>query len=258
MSTPNNWQRFFDAHAPSYMRNGFTANTACEVDFLVEELALPAGAAILDIGCGTGRHSVELARRGYALTGIDLSPGMLAQAAVAAREAGVNVEWLQADATRFSLPARFAAAICLCEGAFGLLSQTDDPIAQPLAILSNVSRSLVPAGRMVLTALNGARMLRRYNNQDVAEGRFDPVGLVQSGHLAPVEGAVAIPTRERAFVPTELALLMRLAGLSVRHVWGGTAGNWGRRPMDLDEIEVMVVAEKTGAPLADAWPSTTG
>ncbi len=84
----------------------------------------------------------------------------------------------------------------------------------------------------------------------VAEGRFDPRSLVARSEHAPREGLPAIAVRERAFVPTELALLFRLAGMSVLDVWGGTAGNWGRRPIDLDEIEIMVVARKTGEPLA--------
>jgi hypothetical protein len=59
----------------------------------------------------------------------------------------------------------------------------------------------------------------------------------------------AVAVREKAFVPTELVLLFRLAGMSVINIWGGTAGNWGRRPVDLDEMEIMVVACKTGEPL---------
>jgi len=47
---------------------------------LIEEFALKPGAAILDVGCGTGRHSVELAKRGYKVTGIDLSAEMLKEA----------------------------------------------------------------------------------------------------------------------------------------------------------------------------------
>jgi hypothetical protein len=50
-------------------------------------------------------------------------------------------------------------------------------------------------------------------------------------------------------VPAELVLLFRLAGMSVLNIWGGTAGNWGRRTLDLDEIEIMIVACKTGEPL---------
>jgi len=246
------WEKFFDAHAPIYEENVFTKNTLAEVDFLLEELSLPPGAALLDVGCGTGRHSIELARRGYSVTGLDLSSEMLARAAQAAKSAGVRVKLIQADATRFSLPAKYDAAVCLCEGAFGLLGQSDDPIAQPLSILCNISRSLKPEARAMLTVLNAAAMLRKYTNRDVTEGRFDPFSMVESSEHPPREGLSPVALRERAFVPTELVLLFRLAGMAVLNMWGGTAGNWGRRTLDLDEIEIMIVARKT------AEPSTVG
>jgi SAM-dependent methyltransferase len=167
---------------------------------------------------------------------------MLARAADAAGAAGVDVEWIHADATRFAFPGRFDAAICLCEGAFGLLGREDDPIDQPLAILRNIARSLKPQAKAVFTVLNAAAMLRKYQDRDVAEGRFDPLTMVESGEYPPREGLPSVAVRERAFVPTELVLLFRLAGMPVRNIWGGTAGNWGRRPLELDEIEIMVVA----------------
>ena len=244
MTEKSTWEQFFDAHAPLYEENVFTKNTLAEVDFLLEVLDLPAGASVLDVGCGTGRHAVELAKRGHAVTGIDLSSAMLAQAAAAAQAAGVDVEWLQRDATDFVLDRSFDAAICLCEGSFGLLSQGDDPIEQPLAILHNISANLNPGAMAVLTVLNAARMLRSYQNQDVAEGRFDPFSLVETNSMPPREGMPPVEVRERAFVGTELILLCRLAGLEVVHLWGGTAGNWGRRPLDLDEYEIMFVARK--------------
>lgn len=238
------WERFFDAHAPVYEENCFTKNTLREVDFLLEELALPRGGTVLDVGCGTGRHAVELARRGYAVTGLDLSSEMLARAAVAARAAGVEVDFVRANAADFVLPGRFDAAICLCEGAFGLLGRDDDPVGQPLAILRNVARCLRPRGRALFTVLNGAAMLRRHQDADVAAGRFDPLTLVVSSEHPPREGLPAIAVRERGFLPTELTLMFREAGLPVISMWGGTAGNWGRRPLELDEFEIMVVAGK--------------
>jgi SAM-dependent methyltransferase len=244
----NSWEAFFDAHAPIYEENVFTKNTVREVDFLLEELSLWPGGSILDVGCGTGRHSIELARRGYAVTGIDLSTEMLAGAAKAAKAAGVKVDWIHSDATRFSLPKKFDGAICLCEGAFGLLGRSDDPVEQPLSILCNISRSLRPQAKAMFTVLNGTAMLRRYTNQDVAEGRFDPLTMVVSSEHPPREGLPPVAVRERGFVPTEFVPLCRLAGLSVLHTWGGTAGNWGKRPLDLDEIEIMVVARKIAEP----------
>jgi len=93
-------------------------------------------------------------------------------------------------------------------------------------------------------------MLRRYRNEDVAEGRFDPFTMVESGAYPPREGLPAVPVRERGFVPTELRLLFHLAGMAVLNMWGGTAENWGRRPLDLDEIEIMIVARKAAEPSA--------
>jgi SAM-dependent methyltransferase len=234
------------------MDNVFTKNTVREVDFLLEEFALQPGSSILDVGCGTGRHAIELARRGYAVTGLDLSAGMLAQAEQGATVAGVKVNWIRSDAARFSLAEKYDGVICLCEGSLGLLGQIDDPIDQPLAILRNISRSLKPQARALLTVLNGTAMIRKYTNDDVRKGRFDPLQMVESSAPSPREGLPAIPVRERAFVPTELVLMCGLAGLSVSSMWGGTAGNWGRRDLDLDEIEIMVVARKTAEPSAGA------
>jgi cyclopropane fatty-acyl-phospholipid synthase-like methyltransferase len=248
MPAKTTWETFFDAHAPVYDDNVFTKNTLAEVDFLVEELGLAPGDSILDVGCGTGRHAVELAKRGYAVTGVDLSAEMLAQAATAAKAAGVRVELVHADATKFTLPKMFDAAIGLCEGSLGLLGQGDDPIEQPLAILRNISRCLKPDAKALLTVLSASRLFRMYQDSDVAEGRFDPLSIVESHSFPPREGMTPLPVRERGFVATELVLLCCLAGLTVENMWGGTAGNWGHRPLELDEYEIMLVARKTGKP----------
>ena len=247
----NTWEEFFDAHADVYDENEFTKNTVAEIDFLIEELKIAPGESILDVGCGTGRHAVELARRGYRVTGIDLSTRMLARAAQVAEAAGVWVEWVHGDAANFSMEKEFDAAVCLCEGAFGLLSSAEDSIAQPWAILKNVSGCLKPQARAVFTVLNGAAMLRKYQQKDVEDGRFDPVTMVETSDYAPRGGLPTIRVRERGFVATELSLLFSLAGLSVLNTWGGTAGKWARRKINLDEIEIMIMACKTAEPATE-------
>jgi len=144
MTKRNEWEEFFDGHASAYMENPFTKNTLAEVDFLIEELKLPPGSRILDVGCGTGRHSVELARRGYLMTGVDISSGMLDEARKAAKEANVEVEWIHADATEFKSNNTFDAAICLCEGAFGLLGRDGDPFEHGLSISNQTTRLMLP------------------------------------------------------------------------------------------------------------------
>jgi cyclopropane fatty-acyl-phospholipid synthase-like methyltransferase len=249
----NNWQTFFDHHAPQYMDNVFTKNTLAEVDFLLEELNLPPGSAILDMGCGTGRHSVELARRGYRMTGVDLSAGMLAEAEKAAQAAGVTVAWVQSDARAFESDTRFDAAICLCEGSFGLVGTGEDPEAHDPAILQRIYAALKPGAMFILTALNGLRAIRQFTQEDVESGKFDPLTLVEAYEMEieTSEGTISVVVLEKKHLPQDLKRLCQQAGFQVLHLWGGTAGDWGRRPVRLDEMEVMVVARK---PIAACKP----
>jgi len=241
----NEWADFFNDHAPLYDDNCFTKNTLNEVDFLIEELAMPTGASILDIGCGTGRHAVELARRGFQVTGIDLSAGMLEQGRKRAQTVGVEVTFREADSTCFVPDTQYDFVICLCEGSFGLLGSGGDAIEQPLAILRNAAAAMKPGAKCLFTVLNAFRQIRRYSMADVEQGTFCPMTLTETSDCALPAASRPTILRERGFVPTELKLLFNLAGLEVLATWGGTAGNWGKRPIDLDEFETMVMGSKT-------------
>jgi len=246
MEKKKEWEKFFDNHAPKYMGESFTRNTEAEIEFVINELGLKKGSRILDIGCGTGRHSVGLAKRGYRMTGIDLSSGMLAQAAEAASRAGVEIELIHADAAKYDADKKFDAAICLCEGAFALLGMDDDPLERDLAILKNTGRALNPGAGLIMTVPNGMEKIRKYSMDDVISGDFDPATIVEKCvfELSGEDTSGTVQVREKGYIATELTLLLRLAGFETKHVWGGTAGNWGRRKIDLDEIEIMVIARK--------------
>lgn len=71
------YQDLFKNYAKKYEQECFTVGTTGECDFIEQEISFNKELKILDIGCGTGRHSIELAKRGYNLTGIDLSENML-------------------------------------------------------------------------------------------------------------------------------------------------------------------------------------
>jgi len=171
---------------------------------------------------------------------------MLAEAEKAARAANVEVELIHADATQFKPDKLFDAAICLCEGAFSLLGSEDDPIEHDLAILRNVHAALRPGAQFILTAPNACRLIRQVTQEDVENGGFDPVTMVEvfTVEWDTPQGKKSLLVRDRKYVPTELVMLLRQAGLEVEHIWGGTAGNWGRRKIYLDEMEIMVVARR--------------
>lgn len=246
MSDANQWQSFYDRHAPYYDRGAFTTHTTDEVDFLLDTMALPPGARLLDIGCGTGRHAIELARRGFAVTGIDISSGMLGQAFQKAKAAAVEVEWIHADAAAWRPERAFDGVICLCGGAFTVADLNADPLAHDRSILAGIRAALIPGGPFVLTTPNGYRRIREVTDADIAAGRFDPATMIEVREedfaVPGAEGRMRY--QERLYTLPELIALLTNEGFTVEHSWGGTAGRWGRRALELDEIEVMVVARR--------------
>jgi SAM-dependent methyltransferase len=242
--TKSAWQEYFDAMAPTYMAEEYAKPWQQEVDFYVKLLNLPKGSRILDLGCGPGRHSVELARQEYQVTGVDISAGMLAEAQKAADHADVAVEWIQADAVQFKSSKQYDAILCMLEAAIGFMGVNDDPLEHDLAILSNISAALKLGGRFLLGASNAFKTVRDYTQADVEDGRFDPVRMLYQGPLtwATAEGAEQqVMVRVRTYFPTELTALLRQTGFAVEHIWGGTCE---RRPIRLDEYMITIIARK--------------
>ena len=112
------YEELFSNYAKTYDNESFTAGTLGEVDFLEKEFNHDKTKCILDIGCGTGRHAIELAKRGYTVTGIDLSAAQLARACQKATKAGVRVNFLQLNACSLPFKNEFDFAIMLCEEDF--------------------------------------------------------------------------------------------------------------------------------------------
>ena len=119
------YEELFTNFARTYDKESFTQGTVQEVDFIESEIGSDKTRTILDIGCGTGRHAIELAKRGYNVTGIDLSNSQLKRAMEKAQSEHVKVTFLQKDARNFKLDTSFDLVIMLCEGGFPLM-ETDE------------------------------------------------------------------------------------------------------------------------------------
>lgn len=246
MTNQGEWQRFFDHHCAAYDDNIFTKDTRREVAFLLELLNLPPGGKVLDMGCGTGRHAIGLAAAGLNVTGVDISGGMLDEARRKAQEAGVEVAWIQHDARKWQGDGSFDAVLGLCEGAVGLLEASDDPWDRDVIVLQNMAASLRPGGIMVVNALNACRLIRQMSDDDIAAGKFDIVEQHEPTQVTieADDGPQQVAARERHYTAAEFVRIVRQAGLTVEQVWGGTAGEWARRAVRLDEYEIMIVARK--------------
>src|SRR6516165_2348310 len=110
------YEQFFYGLAVDFWRKAMPEEqTREEVGFIVEALNLQQGARVLDVPCGLGRHSIQLSRRGYQLTGVDLSAESIAEAKQNSEADGLRIEWIQADMNALGktfTPEQFDGAFC--------------------------------------------------------------------------------------------------------------------------------------------------
>lgn len=126
-----------------------------EVEQLVSLLDLQKPLSICDLCCGVGRHSLELARRGFEVTGVDRTPRYLGRARARAKDEGLNVEFVEADVRNFSRPEVFDVVVNLFTS-FGYFEDARDD----KKVLENVYKSLKSSGKLIVE-LRGKEALAR-------------------------------------------------------------------------------------------------
>ena len=247
------YEELFTDYADAYDRQPFTQGTPGECDFIEKEIAGDRTMAILDIGCGTGRHAIELARRGYRVTGVDLSPSQIEAARAKAAAAGVAVDFRVGDARALDFQGEFGLALLLCEGAFPLM-ETDE---MNFAILRGAARALPPGGKLILTTLNGLFPLRRsagpFESENLVEGAgagrdFDLLTFRMRSRLSTFDDhgrPIALDCDERWYVPSEMTWLLKQAGFAAVDIYGANLGAFSRSdPLTADNFEILAVATK--------------
>jgi 2-polyprenyl-3-methyl-5-hydroxy-6-metoxy-1,4-benzoquinol methylase len=222
-----------------YLQFGFTKGTLQEVEFLTEILELDPGSAILDIGCGPGRHSLELARRGYDVTGVDISAEFIRFAAEHATREKVTASFVKADARSLQIDKAFDAAICLCEGAFGIAGSLESD----RDVLRGINKALSSGGLFVLTAINAFNLVRNLTSFESFNSytcTIKDTEIVKNQDGA--QKQVDIFTT--AFTYRELLLLLESTGFEAVAAYGCTAGQFSKKPLKADDMEIMMVARK--------------
>jgi len=241
-TTPRHWfEPLAEFLGPAYLRNAFTKGTEQEVAFLWEALDLRRGSTVLDVGCGPGRHALALARRGAIVTGVDISEEFVALARQAADAEGLAVTFVHADARSLTNDDEFDAAICLCQGAFGLPEHAGDDSE----VVAGMVRALRPGGRLALSAFS-AYFAVRFLEPDRGE-RFDADAGVNH-EVARLKNEAG---EERTFdlgtscwTPRELRLLAGAVGLEGVAVHGVTPGRYGANPPDIEQPEFLLLGAK--------------
>jgi 2-polyprenyl-3-methyl-5-hydroxy-6-metoxy-1,4-benzoquinol methylase len=249
------YEALFENYGRSYDRENFTKGTVGECDFIESEIGFDKSVKILDIGCGTGRHSIELARRGYSVKGIDLSDSMLAKAVEKAQKQNLTIDFQKHDARRLPFKNEFDLVIMLCEGSFPLM-ETDE---MNFEILKNAANALKKKGRIIFTTLNGLFPLyhsveqfcaasSETGNATYRSNTFDLMTFrdVNITELVDDDGTrKTIKCNERYYIPSEITWLLKTLGFQKIAIFGAKLGAFSRGDcLTTEDFEMLVIAEK--------------
>ncbi len=122
--------------------------TLREVEFIESALAVKPGGQVLDVGCGYGRHAIELVQRGLEVTGLDLSLPLLLRAADEAQKRAMSVNFVHADMREMAFEKQFDGVYCMLTS-FGYFDEETN-----LRVAEGIARALKPGGRFLLDLVN--------------------------------------------------------------------------------------------------------
>ncbi len=227
-----------------------------QVDFLLVKLDNAPPCDVLDLGCGDGRHSLELSRRGYRVTGLDLSEELLDRARRRTAEEGLDITFIQGDmrdapgVSAFDLVVNFFTS-------FGYFSED----RENARVLDAIARSLRPGGRFLMDYLNRAYVLstlvpedrRNVEGMEVEQRRWITGDPSEAGghvrinkHVRIREGGVERNYDEsvRMYTLKELDAMVDRAGLKVTQTFGDFDG---RAVSDDAPRNILIGESRSGA-----------
>lgn len=249
MADPDWYRSYFDEAVLRLYRSRLDpAEARAETAALLEWMALPLGGEILDVGCGWGRHALLLAEAGLRVTGVDISPAALAEAASASTEMGLSVRWEERDMRALGFDGEFDAALSLFSSLGYFLSDQED-----LTVLQGIHRALRPGGTFLLETMHRDSFVIGFQPRerwpavegDTAGGtveverRFDALEGVNRERLTWPDGTV----KEHAMrirTATEWMALLEAAGFAIEEVWGG----WDEEPLERTSPILVVLGRR--------------
>ncbi len=247
------YEQLFENYANKYEKESYTNGTIGECDSIEKELNYNKSLKILDVGCGTGRHTIELTKRGYSVTGVDLSEAMLNKARANAKAANLQINFIQHDARNLPFNREFDAAIMLCEGGFSLM-ETDEMNFQ---ILESVARALKERSTFIFTTLNGLfplyHSVNEFHEEGAVEGNatyksetFDLMTFRDHNTTTFTDDSGVehkLVCNERYYVPSEITWMLKSLGFSKIEIFGAHIGAYSREhKLTTEDFEMLVIA----------------
>jgi 2-polyprenyl-3-methyl-5-hydroxy-6-metoxy-1,4-benzoquinol methylase len=249
------YESLFENYGKKYDNECFTQGTTGECNFLEKELDFNKSLKIIDIGCGTGRHSIELTRRGYNVTGVDLSDSQLMRAKEKALALNLQIDFQKQDARKLPFSNEFDMVIMLCEGAFPLM-ETDE---MNFEILQNATRALKENGKFIFTTLNGlfpifhsiekfCASVTNEENAAYTKNKFDLMTF-RDHNITIIEDDLGnkreFECNERYYIPSEITWLLKTLNYKKIDIFGAKLGAFSRSDtLTPEDFEMLVIAEK--------------
>lgn len=235
------WYEALYENFEDYDEEPYVQSTKAEVDYIEQRLHGDKALRILDIGCGTGRHVLEFARRGYSVCGLDLSEELLAQGEKQAQREDLEAQFIHGDARNLRFDSEFDVAVILCEGGFSLV-ETDEMDRE---ILAGAARALRPGGKLLITAPSAVFMLSNLKeNPD-----FDPVSLRESFSLNTKDSQgseISLACTQRYYTFPEIKYLLRGVGLQQINLFAVTSEGYSDKVnYSSEQFEFGVIAVKS-------------
>lgn len=250
MNVQNNWWRnFFSGIAVDLWRAVTTEEqTRAEADFIEKQLRAERGAKLLDVPCGGGRLALELASRGYALTGVDFAETFMDEARAKATSRGLNIAWEQRDMRELPWPQAFDGAFCF-GNSFGYLEDDENR-----DFLRAVARVLKPGARFLMQTFcaelvvhtfqerswfeAGGILMLEENHYDLARSRMNTeYTFIAGGKVERKRGF------QRFYAYAELCRLLEEAGFTDPQGFGSL----DLEPAHLGSQRLLVVATRNRA-----------
>jgi SAM-dependent methyltransferase len=240
------WRTWFGPGYLALYDDTLRERTPAEIDQLEALLLLRLPLRILDLPCGQGRHAIELARRGYEVTGVDLSPYLLGVAKVRAEAAGVEVRWLEGDMRRPVAGETFGLVLNLFTS-FGYFHDAGDD----RLVVQAAASMLEPGGRFLLEVINGDRVMDHFVEREwftvgqaaVMERR----SLDRSARRMIVERTISRPAGEdvdvhalRLYGAREIESVFRASGFDQVEIYG----DWDGGPVTPESLRLLALGEK--------------
>jgi len=247
MKTPHEWHKdffknsFYNPASPAAVEKA-----PSEAAFALRQFKLKKGSALLDLCCGPGRHAVEFAKKGLAVTGYDFSEEYLREAAARAKKKKVSLRLLRGDMRGLRFKGEFDAAVNLFTS-FGYFQKFSDD----LKTLKGVAAALKPGGLFLLDIVHGdflesnfrARDWHDQGDQYLLEERTDDRdGIFNTWTRIPKKGGKILEKDffTRKYGKKRISAALGKAGLKPLKFWGGFNG----RPLSAKTSRLIVLARK--------------